>query len=62
MLRKAFMDTMGDPDLQAEMKQRFGVNANPMPGEKVQKFFNEMEKTPRNIVEKVWKMTRPAKK
>ncbi len=53
---------MRDPDLQAEMVKRFGVNPNPMAGEAVQKFFADMQSTPRPIVEKVWQLTRPAKK
>jgi len=59
ILRKAFMDTMRDPELKAEVKRRFGVVTNPMPGEKVHKFFVDMQATPRPVVEKVWKLTRP---
>ena len=62
VLRRAFLNTMRDPDLQAEMVKRFGVNPNPMAGEAVQKFFADMQSTPRPIVEKVWQLTRPAKK
>ena len=62
VLRRAFLNTMRAPDLQAEMVKRFGVNPNPMAGEAVQKFFADMQSTPRPIVEKVWQLTRPAKK
>jgi tripartite-type tricarboxylate transporter receptor subunit TctC len=61
ILRKAFMDTMRDPELKAEVKRRFGVVTNPMSGEKVQKFFVDMQATPRQIVNRVWQMTRPSK-
>ena len=62
ILRRAFINTMHDPALRAEMQKRFGVSTNPMRGEAVQKFFANMQATPRPIVEKVWKLTRPAKK
>ena len=62
ILRRAFINTMKDPALRAEMKQRFGVQTNPMPGEKVQQFFADMQATPRHIVEKVWRLTRPSRK
>jgi len=61
ILRKSFMDTMRDPELKAEVKRRFGVVTNPMSGEKVQKFFVDMQATPRQIVDRVWQMTRPSK-
>tara|TARA_R100000005_G_C4994715_1_gene201670 strand:- start:259 stop:1278 length:1020 start_codon:yes stop_codon:yes gene_type:complete len=61
-LRRAFLNTMRDPALQAEMVKRFGVNPNPMRGEAVHKVFADMQATPRHIVEKVWRLTRPAKK
>ena len=62
LLRRAFINTMRDPGLRAEMAKRFGVHTNPMRGEDVQKFFVDMESTPRHIVEKVWRSTRPEKK
>ena len=61
LLRRAFINTMRDPGLQADMAERFKVKTNPMRGEDVQRFFANMEATPRHIVEKVWQMTRPKK-
>ena len=61
ILRKAFIATMQDPALRAELKTRFGVAANPMRGEAVQQFIADMQATPRPIVEKVWRLTRPSK-
>jgi len=62
VLRRAFINTMRDPDLKSEMVKRFGVNPNPMRGEAVQQVFAKMQATPRDTVERVWRLTRPEKK
>ena len=50
-LRKAFMDTMTDPDLVAEAK-RINVDAGPIAGDELQKLIAKVYATPSDIVEK----------
>ena len=50
-LRKAFMDTMTDPDLVAEAK-RINVDAGPIAGAELQKLIAKVYATPPDIVEK----------
>lgn len=61
VVRKAFMNTMKDPNLRREMKQRFGIDPDPLNGVEVQSFIKKMVGTPRSVVDKVWGVTRPAK-
>ena len=49
-LRKAFMDTMEDPDLIAEMKKR-NLGLEPLSGEEVQKIVAASVATPKELVD-----------
>ena len=61
ILRKAFFDTMNDPEFQADAKRILGVATNATDGKDVQKFFEDLAKTPRPIVEKAWQITQTSK-
>lgn len=62
ILRKAFTDTMNDPELKAEIKKRFLIDADPLDGEAVQQFIVDMINTPQSIVDEAWKLTQPPKR
>ena len=62
ILRKAFFNTMNDTEFRADAKRILGVTPNPTDGKNVQKFFEDLAKTPRPIVERAWRLTRPEKK
>ena len=49
-LRRAFMETMEDPEFLADMKKR-NLNVEPLPGEEVQKIVAADAATPRELVE-----------
>jgi len=55
VLRKAFWDTLHDPELQASAKKR-GLVFRPLEGEKVQTFVSELYDTPTPIVERAKKI------
>ena len=62
ILRKAFFNTMNDTEFRADAKRILGVTPNPTDGKNVQKCFEDLAKTPRPIVERAWRLTRPEKK
>jgi tripartite-type tricarboxylate transporter receptor subunit TctC len=51
LLRKAFMDTMNDPDFLAEA-EKLKLEVTPVPGEKVEQLVAEIYRTPPDIVSK----------
>ena len=51
-LRKAFDDTMADPDFLAEAKQR-GLEVNPVSGAEIDKLLTELYQSPADIVAEV---------
>jgi tripartite-type tricarboxylate transporter receptor subunit TctC len=51
LLRKAFMDTMNDPDFLAEA-EKLKLEITPVPGEKVEQLVAEIYRTPPDIVSK----------
>jgi len=59
ILRKAFMATMRDPALHRDFKKILGVIPDPMDGEAVQKYFENLAATPKDIIQKAWTVTRP---
>jgi tripartite-type tricarboxylate transporter receptor subunit TctC len=50
-LRKAFMDTMKDPEFLAEA-EKAGLEITPVPGEKIQELVKEVYETPPEIAKK----------
>ncbi len=55
ILRKAFWDTLHDPELIASAKKR-GLDFLPLEGEKVQAFINDVYKTPKSAIERAKKI------
>ncbi len=55
ILRKAFWDTLHDPELIATAKKR-GLDLRPLEGEKVQAFVDEVYKTPKSAIERAKKI------
>jgi hypothetical protein len=56
MLRKAFDDTMTDPEFLAEAKQRL-LDVNPMRGVEIGKLIAELYQTPPDIIAATKAMT-----
>ena len=56
-LRKAFMDTMKDPDYLAEANKA-ELEVTPVPGEEIQKLVEEIYQTPKEIAEKAAAMVK----
>jgi tripartite-type tricarboxylate transporter receptor subunit TctC len=56
-LRKAFMDTMKDPDFLAEAKKS-ELEITPVSGEEIQKLVEEVYQTPKEITEKAGAMVK----
>jgi tripartite-type tricarboxylate transporter receptor subunit TctC len=56
-LRKAFMDTMKDPDFLAEAKKA-DLEVTPVPGEDIQKLVEEIYQTPKEIADKAAAMVK----
>ncbi len=56
-LRKAFMDTMKDPDFLAEAKKS-ELEITPVPGEEIQKLVEEVYETPKDVVAKASAMVK----
>ena len=55
ILRKAFWDTLHDPELIASAKKR-GLDFLPLEGEKVQTYIDELVKTPKSAIERAKKI------
>jgi tripartite-type tricarboxylate transporter receptor subunit TctC len=51
-LRKAFLETLSDPDLMAEAK-RANMEVNPVPGEEVQKLIAKVYAAPKDLIGKL---------
>jgi hypothetical protein len=53
-MRKVFMETIADPDLQADAA-RMQIDAEPTSGEELQKAIDAMYATPKDVVDRVRK-------
>ena len=59
-LRKAYLDTMADPEFKAEFAKASGGDAaDPTPGADMQKILIEMQATPKSVVEKLRALLNP---
>ena len=56
-LRKAFMDTMKDPDFLAEAKKA-ELEITPVSGEEIQKLVEEVYRTPKEIAARAGEMVK----
>ena len=58
LLRKAFLNTLGDPAL-LEDANRVGLEIDPLPGKEVQSIVTDLKKLPREVREKLRSMMEP---
>ena len=54
LLRKAFMETIADPELQADAK-KMNIDADPTSGEELQTKISQMYATPQPVIDRVKK-------
>jgi tripartite-type tricarboxylate transporter receptor subunit TctC len=59
VLRKAFMETMRDPEFIADARKT-RIQVDPVDGESVQEFIAKLLKTPRDIIQRANEATKTA--
>jgi tripartite-type tricarboxylate transporter receptor subunit TctC len=56
-LRRAFMDTMNDPEFLADA-ERAKLEIRPIPGEELEKLVNDLAKTPADVAKRAAELIR----